>query len=47
VILFWNTFNARDFSDLIEGVDYHELPRRFRRYFEEPVQQLDSGVAAG
>ena len=41
VILFWNTYNARDFSDTIKGVDYHQLPGCFHRYFEEDVQPLD------
>jgi len=42
VVLFWNTLNSRDFSDAISDVDYHNLPRRFHRYFEEAVQPLDS-----
>jgi len=42
VVLFWNTLNSRDFSDAISDVDYHDLPRRFHRYFEEAVQPLDS-----
>ncbi|MBM3156987.1 MAG: pyridoxal-phosphate dependent enzyme [Chloroflexi bacterium] len=33
VILFWNTFNSRDFSDVIASVDYHNMPRGFHRYF--------------
>ncbi len=41
-VLFWNTLNSRDFSDAIAGVDYHELPREFHRFFEEPVQPLDA-----
>ena len=41
VILFWNTYNARDFSDAVTGIDYHQLPRSFHRYFEEEVQPLD------
>jgi len=41
VILFWNTYNARDFSDTIKGVDYHQLPRYFHQYFEKDVQPLD------
>ena len=41
VILFWNTYNAIDFSDAIKGIDYHQLPRRFHQYFEEDVQSLD------
>jgi D-cysteine desulfhydrase len=40
-VLFWNTLNSRDFSDAISGVDYHDLPRSFHRYFEEEVQPLD------
>ncbi len=37
-VLFWNTYNARDLSPLTSGVDYHELPAAFHRYFERPVQ---------
>ena len=40
-VLFWNTYNSRDFSPLIAGVDYHRLPRGFHRYFESEVQPLD------
>ena len=40
-ILFWNTLNSRDFSDAISGLDYHDLPRPFHRYFEEDAQPLD------
>ncbi len=41
VLLFWNTYNSRDFSDAIATVDYHQLPRYLHRYFEEDVQPLD------
>ena len=41
VVLFWNTLNSRDFSDVISTMDYHSLPRDFHRYFEEEVQPLD------
>lgn len=41
VILFWNTYNAIDFSSAIKGMDYHQLPRCFHQYFEEDVQPLD------
>jgi D-cysteine desulfhydrase len=41
VVLFWNTYNSRDFSDVIATIDYHQLPRCFHRYFEEEVQPLD------
>jgi 1-aminocyclopropane-1-carboxylate deaminase/D-cysteine desulfhydrase-like pyridoxal-dependent ACC family enzyme len=40
-VLFWNTLNSKDFSDAISDLDYHDLPRRFHRYFEEEVQPLD------
>ncbi len=41
VLLFWDTYNSRDFSNAAASVDYHQLPRRFHRYFEEDVQPLD------
>jgi 1-aminocyclopropane-1-carboxylate deaminase/D-cysteine desulfhydrase-like pyridoxal-dependent ACC family enzyme len=40
-VLFWNTLNSRDFPDAISGLDYHDLPHPFHRYFEEEVQPLD------
>jgi 1-aminocyclopropane-1-carboxylate deaminase/D-cysteine desulfhydrase-like pyridoxal-dependent ACC family enzyme len=40
-ILFWNTLNSRDFSDVISNLDYRNLPRCFHRYFKEEVQPLD------
>lgn len=40
-ILFWNTVNSRDFSDVVKSIDYHDLPRAFHRYFEDDVQPLD------
>jgi hypothetical protein len=41
VVLFWNTYNSKDFSDILTTVDYHQLPRYFHRYFENEVQPLD------
>jgi D-cysteine desulfhydrase len=41
VILFWNTYNSRDFSDAMSTIDYHQLPRPFYQYFEEDIQSLD------
>lgn len=41
VILFWNTYNSRDLSDVIAAIDYHQLAKCFHRYFEEEVQPLD------
>ncbi|UCD85747.1 MAG: pyridoxal-phosphate dependent enzyme [Deltaproteobacteria bacterium] len=40
-ILFWNTYNSRDFSEKIADIDYHQLPQCFHRYFEEEVQPRD------
>jgi 1-aminocyclopropane-1-carboxylate deaminase/D-cysteine desulfhydrase-like pyridoxal-dependent ACC family enzyme len=42
VVLFWNTHSSRDLSDAVANVDYHQLPLRLHRYFEEDVQLLDS-----
>ncbi|MBN1763058.1 MAG: pyridoxal-phosphate dependent enzyme [Methanomicrobia archaeon] len=41
IVLFWNTYNSRDFSNALSTVDYRQLPRCFHRYFEEEVQPLD------
>ncbi|OYD16756.1 hypothetical protein CH333_02580 [candidate division WOR-3 bacterium JGI_Cruoil_03_44_89] len=41
VVLFWNTYNSRDFTDVIKTVDYRRLPKCLHRYFEEEVQPLD------
>ncbi|MCD6479680.1 pyridoxal-phosphate dependent enzyme [Candidatus Bathyarchaeota archaeon] len=43
VTLFWNTYNSVDLTHLIEGADYHELPRPLHRYFEEPTQEENWG----
>jgi len=40
-VLFWNTYNSRDFSAVTAGMDYRQLPPAFHRYFEEDVQPLD------
>jgi 1-aminocyclopropane-1-carboxylate deaminase/D-cysteine desulfhydrase-like pyridoxal-dependent ACC family enzyme len=41
VLLFWNTYNSRDYSEDIADLDYHRLPRSYHRYFEEEVQPLE------
>ena len=41
-VLFWDTYNSRDFSALITSSDYRELPGEFHRYFEENVQDAAS-----
>lgn len=33
VALFWNTYNSRDLTPHIAGIDYRRLPRAFHRYF--------------
>ncbi len=40
-VLFWNTYNSRDLSSIVSGIDYHLLPHGFHRYFEKAVQPLD------
>jgi len=40
-VLFWDTYNSRDFSADIEGTDYRTLPAPFHAYFEEETQPLD------
>ncbi len=40
-VLFWNTMNSRDFSDVISTVDYNNLPKSFHSYFRAEVQPLD------
>ena len=41
VIIFWNTYNSIDFSDIIAKINYKKLPNAFHGYFEKEVQQLD------
>jgi D-cysteine desulfhydrase len=41
VVLFWNTYNSVDFSDILTTVNYHDLPEYFHHYFETEVQPLD------
>lgn len=40
-VLFVNTYNSVDFAEKIKGVDYHDLPRSYHRYFEEEDQPLE------
>jgi len=32
-VVFWNTYNSRDYRDLIKDIDYHDLPGSFHKYF--------------
>jgi D-cysteine desulfhydrase len=36
-ILFWNTYNSRDFSDILAKMDYHNLPEELHWVFENPL----------
>ncbi|MBD3253639.1 MAG: pyridoxal-phosphate dependent enzyme [Candidatus Lokiarchaeota archaeon] len=36
-IVFWNTFNSHDFSDVIESVNYRDLPQELHWVFEKPI----------
>ena len=36
-IIFWNTYNSRDFSNIIKKVDYHDVPEELHWVFEEPL----------
>ncbi|MCC6695606.1 MAG: pyridoxal-phosphate dependent enzyme [Candidatus Hydrogenedentes bacterium] len=42
VVLFWDTYNSRPVWDTVPLPEYHQLPHRFHKYFENPVQPLDS-----
>ncbi len=39
-LLFWNTFNSRDFSEVVKTVDYHSLPKSLHWIFEQDLPQL-------
>lgn len=45
-VLFWNTYNSRDFSAQIKDVDYRRLPAQLQRYFVENYQSLDRRAAS-
>ena len=38
-ILFWDTYNSIDHSEKAATIDYRNLPKKFHKYFEEPVQE--------
>ena len=40
-VVFWNTYNAVDFSEAIAGQDYHALPGDFHAYFEGSLQDSE------
>jgi len=40
-ILYWHTYNSVDLSKEAAGVDYHDLPRSFHRFFESGDHSLE------
>jgi len=36
-ILFWNTYNSRDFSEIVAQMDYRNLPKELHWVFEKPL----------
>lgn len=41
-VLFWDTYSSADLSPEIAQLDYHALPEPLHRFFEDPVQPLDT-----
>lgn len=41
VVLFWNTYYGDTAEELINNLNYAELPQQFHKYFETDVQPLD------
>jgi D-cysteine desulfhydrase len=39
-LVFWNTYNSRDFSDIVSTLDYHTLPKSLRWIFEKDLPEL-------
>jgi D-cysteine desulfhydrase len=37
-VLLWNTYDAQSAAQTDEGLDYHQLPRKFHQYFDSDVQ---------
>jgi hypothetical protein len=33
-VLWWNSYNSRDFSSQIAAADYRQLPKYFHHYFQ-------------
>lgn len=41
-ILFWNTYNGRDFTDILSKVDYHDLPEKLHWIFEKELPDYNT-----
>ncbi len=39
-ILFWNTFNSKDYSNVISKMDYHRLPKNLHWVFEQSLSKF-------
>ncbi|MFX1340340.1 MAG: 1-aminocyclopropane-1-carboxylate deaminase/D-cysteine desulfhydrase [Promethearchaeota archaeon] len=37
IVLFWNTFNSQDYSNVISKIDYHNLPKKLHWVFKKPI----------
>ncbi len=44
VILFWNTYCSGDFLDIVNQVNYKDLPKELHVYFENEMQEFDRGA---
>ena len=44
-LLYWHTYNSRDFTDIAAGEDYHTLPKELHWVFENPLP--DFGLDLG
>ena len=40
-VLFWNTYNANDFSSEIDAADWHALPRELWKFFDGSVKLVE------
>ena len=38
-ILFWNTYNSNDFSNVISNIDYHNLPKKLHWVFQKSISE--------
>ncbi|MFA6263957.1 MAG: pyridoxal-phosphate dependent enzyme [Candidatus Babeliales bacterium] len=43
-VLFWDSFCDRDYSEVTDKLDYHQLPQAYHHYFECALQPDDEGL---
>lgn len=46
-VLFWNTFNSRDLTQMVGCTNYEQLPQTLHCYFKEAVQPYDHPSGSG